>query len=147
MLELVHLDLCDPVEVPSLGGSRYFVTFVDDASRKVVVFFLERKSQVLEALQKFKNTAERQSGMKLKVLRTDNGTEYVNKAFRQVLEREAIRHQTSCPYTPEPNCVAERMNHRPPLFLPMMTTITAMKMTISKTLLISRVEVNNKQIT
>ncbi|KXJ71678.1 hypothetical protein RP20_CCG019945 [Aedes albopictus] len=110
LLELVHSDLCGPVEVPSFGGSRYFVTFVDDASKKVVVFFLERKSQVLEAFQRFKASAERQSGQKLKILRTDNGTEYVNKGFRQVLEREGIRHQTSCPYTPEQNGVAERMN-------------------------------------
>lgn len=61
LLELVHSDLCGPVEVPSFGGSRYFITFVDDASKKVVVFFLERKNQTLEVFQKFKAAAERQS--------------------------------------------------------------------------------------
>ena len=59
LLELVHTDLCGPIEVASLGGSRFFITFVD-ASRKVVVFFLEKKGQALEAFKKFKAQAERQ---------------------------------------------------------------------------------------
>lgn len=83
---------------------------MDDASKKVVVFFLEWKNQAVEAFQKFKAATERQSGKKLKVLRKDNGTEYINKSFRQVLEQEDIRHQTTCPYTPEQNGVSECIN-------------------------------------
>lgn len=50
LLELVHYDVCGPLPVRSLAGSFYFMTFVDDYSRKVFVYFLQRKS---EAFSKF----------------------------------------------------------------------------------------------
>lgn len=59
VLELVHSDLCGPIEVPSLGGSRYFATFVDEASKRVVVYFLKTKNQALEAFKSFQAKAER----------------------------------------------------------------------------------------
>ena len=43
-LELVHSDVCGPIEVESLGGNRYFVTFIDDATRKTWVYMLKAKS-------------------------------------------------------------------------------------------------------
>ena len=46
-LELVYSDVCEPMEVDSLGGNNYFVTFIDDASRKTRVYLLHTKSQVL----------------------------------------------------------------------------------------------------
>ena len=52
-LELVHSDVAGPMEVASLGGARYFVTFVDDFSRKMWVYFLRQKSEVLSRLQEF----------------------------------------------------------------------------------------------
>lgn len=110
VLDLVHSDVCGPVEVPSLGGSRFFVTFIDDATRKVFVYCLESKGQVTEVYEQFKSLVERQTGRKLKVLRTDNGTEYVNSRMRKSMQRDGIVHQTSCPYTPQQNGVAERMN-------------------------------------
>lgn len=90
LLELVHSDLCGLVEVPSFGGNRYFITFVDDASKK--------RNGRTRLLKRSRNS---RLGKKLKVLRTYNGTEYINKSFRQVLEREGVRHRTTCPYTPE----------------------------------------------
>lgn len=89
--------MASTVEVPSFGRSRYFETFVDDASKKVVVFFQEQKNQTFEAFQKFKATTERLTGKKLKVIQTDTDNEYVNKSFRQVLKREVICYQTTCP--------------------------------------------------
>lgn len=59
VLELVHSDLCGPIEVPSLGGSRYFATFVDEASKRVVVYFLKTKNQALEAFKSFQAKAKR----------------------------------------------------------------------------------------
>lgn len=49
ILELIHSDLCGPMETKSIGGSRYFLTFIDDASRKTVVYFLKSETEVLEA--------------------------------------------------------------------------------------------------
>lgn len=54
LLELIHSDICGPMEMNSIGGSRYFLTFIDDHSRKVFVYFLKNKNQV--AQQKYANS-------------------------------------------------------------------------------------------
>jgi hypothetical protein len=110
LLDLVHSDVCGPVEMPSIGGSRYFVTFVDDASHKVFLYFVKSKSEVKEVYERFKAKAERQTGRKLKMLRTDNDTESVNSVMKMSMQRDGVTHQTTCPYTPEQNGTAERMN-------------------------------------
>ena len=51
-LELVHTDLWGPSSVASLGGSRYYITFIDDSSRKVLVYFLKNKFDVFETFKK-----------------------------------------------------------------------------------------------
>lgn len=75
-LQLVHSDVCGPMSSPSLNGSKYFVLFIDDFSRFCWVYFLQQKSEVLRMFQKFKAAAENQCNSKIKILRTDNGTEY-----------------------------------------------------------------------
>ena len=52
LLELVHTDVWGPAQVSSLGGSRYFVSFIDDASRKLWVYFLKHKSDVFDVFKK-----------------------------------------------------------------------------------------------
>ena len=47
-LELVHTNLWGPSSVASLGGSRYYITFIDDSSRNVWVYFLKNKSDVFK---------------------------------------------------------------------------------------------------
>lgn len=110
MLELVHSDLCGPMEMNSFGGARYFFTLIDDYTHKVFVYFLKTKDEVTEKFDDFKNMIENQTGLKIKILRTDNGTEYCNASFLSILRKAGIQHQTTVPYTPEQNGVAERMN-------------------------------------
>ena len=88
------------MEIVSIGGSRYFLTFIDDSSRKAFVYFLKTKTVVLEAFQHFKSFAENQTGEKIKRLRSDNGKEYMNREMKQFLCRSGIHHETSAPYTP-----------------------------------------------
>lgn len=109
-LELVHSDVCGPMEIQSLGGSRYFLTFLDEYSKKISVYFLHNKSEVLSKFKEFKQEVENQLDAHIKVLRTDNGLEYDNKAFTDYLKGAGIIHQTTTPYTPEQNGTAERMN-------------------------------------
>lgn len=90
LLDLVHSDVCGPIEEASFGGNRFFVTFVDDASRKVFVYFLEPKSQVKDVFERFKAMTERQTGRKLKIVRSDNGMEYM--VMKKTLERDGIIH-------------------------------------------------------
>ncbi|XP_026441683.1 uncharacterized protein LOC113340837 [Papaver somniferum] len=73
-LELIHSDLCSPMEEVSRGGNRYCITFIDDFSRKTWVYLLKLKSEAANAFKNFKVFVEKQSGKKIKILRTDRGT-------------------------------------------------------------------------
>ena len=82
VLDLVHSDVCGPMSVNSLGGACYFVTFIDDFSRKSDVFFITKKSEVLNCFKTYLKRAELETGNKLKVLRSDGGGEYISKEFK-----------------------------------------------------------------
>jgi hypothetical protein len=53
ILELVHIDVFGPVSMPSLGGSLYYVSFIDDFSRKTWIYFMRKKSEVFEKFKEF----------------------------------------------------------------------------------------------
>lgn len=110
LLELIHSDVIGPMENVSIGGSRYILTFVDDFSRKVFIFILKKKSDVFAAFKEFKAFVENQTNKKIKVFRTDNGTEYSSNEFKQFFKRSGIQHQLTNAYTPQQNGTAERMN-------------------------------------
>lgn len=110
ILELVHSDVCGPMNTTSLGGAKYFVTFIDDYSRFTVVKLMKAKSEVIEHFIAYRNWAENITNQRIKVLRSDNGDEYVSKEFDQLLSQSGISRQKSPPYTPEHNGVAERAN-------------------------------------
>jgi hypothetical protein len=110
-LEIVHSDVCGPMRTTSLGGARYFVTYIVDFSRKVWVYLLKSKGECLEKFKEFKAFVETQSEHKIKVFRSDNGGEYISKGFKGFLKAHGIEKQTSTPYRPQQNGVAERANH------------------------------------
>jgi uncharacterized protein YigE (DUF2233 family) len=62
----------------SLGGARYFVTYIDDFSTKVRVYLLKSKGECLEKFKEFKGLLETQLEHKIKVVRLDNGGEYIS---------------------------------------------------------------------
>lgn len=109
-LELIHSDVCGPMSVNSWGGKRYLLTFTDDFSRKSFSYLLKSKAETMSAFIEFKRLVENQTDLKIKRLRTDNGREYCNKAFNRFLRRHGIVHETTVPYNPEQNGVAERLN-------------------------------------
>jgi transposase InsO family protein len=80
-LHLVHSDLMGPLEHPSISGSRYVLTFIDDYNRRIWVYFLKNKDEVFGKFKEFQDFVEKQSGKSIKILRTHNGKEYVNKEF------------------------------------------------------------------
>lgn len=110
VLELVHSDLVGPMETQSIGHARYILTLIDDYSKKVFVYFLKAKSDALAVLIEFKMLVENQTGRKIKVFRTDNGTEYCSNEFTKFCKANGIQHQLTNAYTPQQNGVAERMN-------------------------------------
>ena len=72
-LELVHSDVFGPVKQASNKGMHYMVTFIDDFSRYVCVYFLKEKAEVLMKFNEFKEEEESKIGTKIRCLRTDNG--------------------------------------------------------------------------
>ncbi|RDY02675.1 hypothetical protein CR513_13840, partial [Mucuna pruriens] len=74
LLESMHYDVCDPLKVKSFSGALYLVTFIDDYSRKLWVYVLKTKDQVLEKFKQFQTLVERQSSKKVKCIRSDNVT-------------------------------------------------------------------------
>ena len=82
-LDLIHSDLCGPMSSVSLRGYEYYVTFIDDHSRKTWIYFLKSKKseEVLQRFQEFKAPMENQTRKKIRVLRSDNGGEYTSKEF------------------------------------------------------------------
>ena len=81
-LDLIHSDVCGPTSTLSLSGQEYYVTFIDDFSRKTWIYFLKTKGEVFARFKEFKALVENQTGKKIKVLRSDNGGEFTSNEFR-----------------------------------------------------------------
>lgn len=106
--EVVHADVAGPISERSLAGSRYMLILKDEYSHYRHAFFIASKDQVAQLIIEYVKTVERQNGVRVKVLRTDNGSEFVNKTVSQFLKTQGVVHQTTVPYTPQQNGCVER---------------------------------------
>jgi hypothetical protein len=88
----------------------YYVSFIDEFSRKTWIYFLRKKSEVFDRFKEFKALVENQTEKQIKVLRTDNGREFCENEFEEFFKKCGISRQKTTPYTPQQNGVAERMN-------------------------------------
>lgn len=104
-LELIHTDVVGPMRTKSAGGSRYVLTFVDDFSKFVKVYFFRNKSQVYTKFIEYKREMENLCGTKILRIRSDNGGEYISKRFKALCRRLGIIHQKTIP-THVTNCVS-----------------------------------------
>ncbi|GFT05091.1 retrovirus-related Pol polyprotein from transposon TNT 1-94 [Trichonephila clavipes] len=109
-LELLHMDLCGPIPTERQGGNKYFLSIIDDYSRKVTVFPIRNKSDVFHTFIRFQKRAERFLSKKVIQVRTDGGLEFSNKDMDNFLTELGIKHEVTNSYTPEMNGVAERFN-------------------------------------
>lgn len=109
-LELVHTGVWGPSPVASLGGSYYYVTFIDGFSRKIWVYSLKNKSDVYATSKNWKALVENETGLKVKCLRSDNGGEYTDSGFKEYCAVNGIKMERTIPGTPQQNGIAERMN-------------------------------------
>jgi len=107
---LVHFDIWGPSRVKSTLGFQYFVTFIDDYSRSTWLFLMKHCSELFHIFQYFFNEIKTQFGVSIRVLRSDNGHEYLSHSFKQFMASHGILHQTFCVYIPQQNGVAERKN-------------------------------------
>lgn len=84
---------------------------MDDYSRYTWLFLLKTKDQTVKAMIVFINMVLNQFNTAVKVIRTDNGKEFINIECQKLFQEKGILHQKSCPYTPQQNEVVER-KHR-----------------------------------
>ena len=106
--ETVYSDVCGLVQVRSIGGSHYFVTFTDEYSGLQTVEILREKSDVAKSFVRFQKRFERQNGCLIKSLYSDHGPEC--EALSDYLAENGIHNEYSEPHTPQQNGVAERLN-------------------------------------
>lgn len=109
--ELIHMDIWGPYTEPSLLGTSFMLTIVDDFSRATWIYLLQSKAEVSDVFETFVNTVENHFGSRVKNVRTDNGIEFVNIKLTSLLNKHGIMHQRSSPYTPQQNGIVER-KHR-----------------------------------
>ncbi|KAK8999357.1 hypothetical protein V6N11_070528 [Hibiscus sabdariffa] len=111
VFELIHLDLWGPYRISTHSGHRFFFTIVDDKTRMTWVYLLKLKSDVVLHLKTFFQYLQTQFSATVKVVRSDNGTEFFNSACSSFFNSLGIIHQSLCVHTPQQNGVAER-KHR-----------------------------------
>lgn len=90
-----------PAQVAFIGGSQYYVSFINDATRKVWVYCIRKKFDVFETFKFWKAMVENETGKRLKCLRSDNGGEFCSFKFRDYCYMHGIRRQRMVPRTPQ----------------------------------------------
>ncbi|GJX75513.1 retrovirus-related pol polyprotein from transposon TNT 1-94 [Tanacetum coccineum] len=96
-LNLLHMDLCGPMRVASINGKKYILVIVDDYSRYTWTLFLRSKDETPEVLKDFLTMIQRNLQAPVISVRTDRGTEFLNKTLNAFFKEEGIEHQTSTP--------------------------------------------------
>jgi len=109
-LRLIHTDICGTITPESFSGKRYFISVIDDFSRKIWVYFLKEKSEVFQVFKKFKERVEKEIDMPIKSVRSGRGGEFISSELMKYCEEQGIRKFLTAPYSPHQNGVAERKN-------------------------------------
>ncbi|MGK2912532.1 MAG: reverse transcriptase domain-containing protein [Sphingobium sp.] len=108
--EMSHSDLWGPARVSSIGKAYYYISFIDDATRRNTIRFLKKKSDATHEIQTYVLWVENQLGRTPKVLKFDNGREFVNKTLQDWCATKGIDIQLTAPYAHAQHGVAERPN-------------------------------------
>nr|KYP36396.1 Retrovirus-related Pol polyprotein from transposon TNT 1-94 [Cajanus cajan] len=96
--------------VKTLGGGSYFLTIIDDFTRRVWLYVLKDKTETYKKFRDWYTLIQNQLETKLKVLRTDNGLEFLSEQFAEFCRNQGIKRHRTVPHTPQQNGLAERMN-------------------------------------
>ena len=99
------------MQIPSLGGAKYFVVFKDDHSSYRFVFIMKQKSNVYDFFKLLYLVSFNETGNYITKLRSNNAKEYLSTRFQTFIRNKGIRHETTAPYAPEQNSIVDRDNH------------------------------------
>nr|GEW83891.1 ribonuclease H-like domain-containing protein [Tanacetum cinerariifolium] len=109
-LHLLHMDLFGPITPRSINHEKYTLVIINEYSRYTWVYFLKKKSQAPETIMSFLKRVKNQNDIKVKQLRTDNGTQFRNNILVSLCDEKGISQIFSSPYIPKQNGVVERKN-------------------------------------
>ncbi|GJR41804.1 putative ribonuclease H-like domain-containing protein [Tanacetum coccineum] len=109
-LHTLHMDLFGHTSVKSINHASYCLVITDDCTRFSWVFFLASKDETSGILQNFIRQIENQLSHRVKIIRSDNGTEFKNRDMLEFCGNRGIKQEYSNARTPQQNGVAERMN-------------------------------------
>ena len=110
LLEIMHTDVCGPMNIEARRGYRYFLTFKDDLSRYGYIYLMKHESETFEKFKEFQSEVENHRNKKIKFLWSDRGGEYSSYEFGLHLKQCGIVSQLTPPGTPQHNGVFERRN-------------------------------------
>ena len=119
LLEHIHTDISGPYSIVGITGHNSFITFIDDYSRYMYLYFIKEKSESLTTFKDYKTEVEKQLDLQIKVVRSDRGGEYYGRhtdlgqapgPFYEFCKSQGIVNQYTMPGTPQQNGVAERRN-------------------------------------
>lgn len=109
-LQIIHTDLCGPIDPVTWDKKRYFLTFLDDYTHFTRAFLLETKDEIPEKIKEFVIMAEAHWNSRVSKLRCDNGREYINEKVAKWCKNKGIVMNITVPYTSQLNERAERLN-------------------------------------
>ena len=105
---LIHTDVWGPAPVHSTSGARWLAIFVDDTTRFTWAYLLKHKSELSTVIPHFYTLIQTQFSSPIRRFCSDNAKDYVNSTLTTFFNTHGIIHETSCPYTPQQNGLAER---------------------------------------
>ena len=107
-----HIQMCgdQPALKVDIGGAKYYISFIDNYTRRCTVQFMKHKDETSTKVQQYLTYIETHWDIKPKLLRADNGTEYVNRSLLTWCRDHGIETELTAPYSPSQNGVAKRFN-------------------------------------
>ena len=110
VLDIVHSDVCRPMQTTSLRGYFYYASFIDYYSHKTWIYFLKKKDEVFEKFKEFKALVENLSEKRINTLRSYHGGEFTSGEFNDYCKEDGIKRELTIPYNPQQNFMVERKN-------------------------------------
>ena len=92
---MVHTVLFGHIGIESYIGDKYFILFVDDYYRMMIVMYLKDKSEVFQKFKWYQTRVEKEIGKKLKCLGSDRGGEFISNEFNDICNERGIKMQVS----------------------------------------------------
>jgi transposase InsO family protein len=109
-LDIIHSDLCEINGILTRAGKKYFISFIDDATRYCQLYLVKMKDEALNSFKIYKAEVENQLEWKIKRVKSDRGGKYLYNDFGEYYAEHGIIHETTASYSPQSNGVAERKN-------------------------------------